>query len=179
MIEYYSEKPCKHKTGEQEIFMENKNIYSDIFAIVSENMRSAGAEFEESEECYMLRCSSEPSGVDIAKLSEQTDNRKFLENAYSQLLKRNADVNTINAWESRIDLPYREFQKLVTGSIINSAEFTNTHVRVRNNFYTENKPYRSVALSGVSTAIPEKLVRMYRRMPAPLKKTVKKIMGMG
>ena len=33
--------------------------------------------------------------------------------------------------------------------------------------------------SGITQAEAEKLVRMYRRMPAPLKKTVKKIMGMG
>ncbi len=160
--------------------MENKNIYSDIFDIVSGNMKNEGKEFSFSRECYLCNASADPVNTDILALSEIKDNRRFLEIAYSMLLKRGVDDNAVKCWEGRFGLPSRDFQKLVIRSILKSAEYQASHVRALNNIYSENVSY-GTDISGVrrnsSVTMPEKIMSVYRRMPEPLKKAARKMMG--
>ena len=160
--------------------MDNMNIYTDIYDIVSKNMENAGGKFQMSEICYGKIASSNPVYVDISELAEITDNEIFLETAYRILLQRNIDDNAKKSWEERINLPAPEFQKLVTRSILRSAEFANTRIKVKNNIYSEKNAFGG-SIEGIKKAsavtMPEKLMNMYRKMPAPMKKAAKKIMG--
>ena len=118
--------------------------------------------------------------MDISELAEIKDNSIFLETAYRILLQRNIDENARKSWENRLELPAPEFQKLVTRSIIRSAEFANTKIKVKNNIYSEKNSFGG-NIDGIrkasSVTMPEKLMNMYRKMPAPMKKAAKKIMG--
>lgn len=156
------------------------SIYTDIYNTVSENMQNAGGAFRTSEICFGKIASSDPIIADISELAEISDNSIFLETAYRILLQRNIDDNAIKSWESRYGLPAPEFQKLVTRSILRSAEFANTKIKVKNNIYSEKNAFGgnigSIRKASAVT-MPEKLMNMYRKMPAPMKKAAKKIMG--
>lgn len=160
--------------------MNDMNIYTDIYDIVSENIQKAGGNFQTSRICYEKIASSNPVTVDISELAEIKDNNIFLETAYRILLQRNIDENARKSWENRLELPAPEFQKLVTRSIIRSAEFANTKIKVKNNIYSEKNSFGG-NIDGIrkasSVTMPEKLMNMYRKMPAPMKKAAKKIMG--
>lgn len=160
--------------------MNDKNIYSDIFDIVNENMEKSGNKFPLSKECCICNSEADPVGVDILKLSMEKDNRIFLENAYNMLLKRHVDSKAIKNWEGRYGLPSEDFQQLVIKSIIKSEEFSLANVKIKNNIYSENNSFGgdfSAVKRSSSVTVPDKLMSVYRRMPEPLKNMARKVMG--
>ena len=162
------------------ISMNDMNIYADIYNIVNENMQNAGEAFRTPEICFEKITSSDPVTADISELAEISDNSDFLLTAYRILLQRNIDDNARKSWEERMNLPSPEFQKLVVRSILRSAEFANTRIKVKNNIYSEKNAFGG-NIEGIrkasSVTMPEKLMNMYRKMPAPVKRAAKKIMG--
>ena len=160
--------------------MNDMNIYTDIYNIVSENMKNAGGQFQTPQICFEKMISSHPMIADISDLAEITDNSAFLVAIYRILLQRNIDENARKSWEDRINLPAPEFQRLVVRSILRSAEFAEKRMKVKNNIFSEKNAFGGSA-DGIrkasSVTMPEKLMNVYRKMPAPMKKAAKKIMG--
>ena len=157
--------------------MKDNQVYAAIYDQVVHTLADAGQEFPYTKEVFLHTIEDEPDSVDILELSHQKDNAQFLEEAYSRILKRTIDENALQAWNSSLVLPPEEFQALVVHTIVSSEEFNAAHMRVYNNIYPLRTAFTGAPPAGSPVTIPEKLMRIYRKMPAPMKKAARKMMG--
>lgn len=160
--------------------MSDSNIYSDIFDIVNENMKNAGKSFSVSKNAYLHLAKERPNCVDVFRLSQEPDNRIFLEKCYISFLKRLADEKAFASWNERFSLPCSEFQRLLVITMISSTEYNRSQVKAYNNIYSQKNVYggnlNSAQTSGALT-MPEKLLKIYRKQPEFMKKIERKIAG--
>lgn len=159
--------------------MNDQEMYSSIYDIVQKNAGDAGSELETSKDCFLCITASEPSRVDVLKLSEEKDNMTFLRKAYICMLKRIVDPAALESWKLSADLSPEEFQLRCVNGLKLSEEFFLTHVKLENNIYATNNPVTGApaAAPGSSVTMPEKLMRMYRKMPDFMKKAARRVMG--
>ena len=159
--------------------MNDQEMYSSIYDIVQKNAEAAGSDLETSKDCFLCITASEPSRVDVLKLSEEKDNMAFLSKAYISMLKRIVDPAALDSWKLSADLDPEVFQLHCVNGLKLSEEFFLTHVRLENNIYATNNPVTGApaATPGAGVAIPEKLLRMYHKMPDFMKKAARRVMG--
>ena len=160
--------------------MNDIDIYSAVFDAAEENMQKTGKSLGFSKDIVLTAASAEPNTADMLDLSRERRNDAFLKKAYVALLGRQVDDASLKAWQTQYKLPSEDFQRLVVSSIKNSEDFRSSHVKLYNNIYSENNSYCGVLSAvGRSGGIPlrERLVKVYRKMPAPVKNTIKAVMG--
>lgn len=155
-------------------------IYSSIYDIVEGNMNKAGQKLRTSKELVMSLVNIKPGTVDILKLSRERNNDTFLRKAYIIMLNRQIDRQALKAWRSNYKLPPEEFQQAVINSIKGSEEFFNNQVRMYNNIYSANNSFGG-NISGMGRSagitVPERLMKVYRKLPPFMKNAAKKIIG--
>ena len=159
--------------------MNDQEMYAAIFDIVEERMQEAGMEFAIDKECCTALALQPPDCTDVLALSYEEDNVLFLKKAYLAMLSRNIDPGALEAWAERTDLPREEFQAMVISGLKGSEEFLQAGYRLENDLYADESLFAgSPAGTGAGgVTLPEKLMKMYRKMPSPLKKAAKKILG--
>ncbi len=157
--------------------MKDDQVYAAIFDQVVHTLEGSGQTLPCAKETFLHATEDDPNSVDILELSRQKDNAKFLEEAYSRILKRTIDESALQAWNSSLVLPPEEFQALVVHTIVSSEEFSAAHVRLYNNIYPLQRAFTGAPPAGSPVTMPEKLMRIYRKMPAPMKKAARKMMG--
>lgn len=157
--------------------MTDSDIYAAVYDTVSEHMQNAGGELACSKNTFLTWATAAPVEVDLLDLAGEEDNREFLDKAYLLLLRRMVDKDAVEHWEPRLEEPPREFQTNVVRTIINSPEFAPAHVRVRNNLYSTHAAYLGRPRVGGPVAVPERLLRIYHKLPEPVKKAARKLMG--
>ena len=159
--------------------MNDQELYAEIFDIVEGRMRDAGMEFGIDRECCTALALQPPGCTDVLALSYEEDNALFLKKAYLAMLSRNIDPGALDAWADRMELPAEEFQAMVVNGLKGSEEFLQAGYRLRNDLYADESLFTGApAGAGAGgVTLPEKLMKMYRKMPSPLKKAAKKILG--
>lgn len=159
--------------------MNDQEMYAAIFDIVEGRMQDAGMEFPIDRECCAGLALQPPGSTDVLALSYEQDNVLFLKKAYITMLSRNIDPGSLEAWKDRTALPREEFQAMVVNGLKASEEFLQAGYRLENDLYADESLFAgSPAGSGAGgVTLPEKLMKMYRKMPSPLKKAAKKILG--
>lgn len=160
--------------------MKDMDIYSALYDIVDENMNKAGQKFRISKKITLSTAAATPGKVDILKLSRERDNDTFVKKAFLLLLGRQIDGTALRQWKPQYKLPPEEFQHHVIATIKNSEEFFNTQVRMYNNIYSENTSFGG-SISGIGRSagitVPERMMKIYKKMPPFLKNAAKKILG--
>ena len=160
--------------------MKDKDIYSSIYDIVDGNMKNAGQSLHTPKEVTLASAFAVPGKVDILKLSRERNNELFLRKAYQLMLCRPIDKAALKAWRSNYALPTEEFQQTVVYGLKNSEEFYINQVRIYNNIYSENNGYGGdISCIGrpAGITVPERMLKIYRKMPGFMKNAAKKIMG--
>lgn len=159
--------------------MKNKT-YSQLFDIVSDELKKHDMEFKFSKESYMYMTKCSPDNINVLDLLECSDNRVFLETAYIAFLQRPIDDKAFENWQGRFSDPPHEFRTAVIETLTTSQEFANTMISVENNIYSSGITTNgNVPVAGGSAVKwPEKLLRFYRKQPEFIKKAVRKSMGM-
>lgn len=146
-----------------------------LYHIAAQRMQAAGAEMPCSEDVFAVLTAAAPDAVsypDIAHLS----NADFLEAAYLLLLGRPIDEPSRAAWQGSISLPEDDFRCAVLKTILRSAEYQ------RNRIPLTACPLPLAEDDGQNLlisaqAMPERLVRLYQKMPRPMQKLAKKFAG--
>ncbi|MCQ2490155.1 MAG: hypothetical protein MJ079_01015 [Ruminococcus sp.] len=162
--------------------MKDKDVYSAVYDIVDENMKKSGGKLGISKELVLSTTRIKPGKVDILKLSRERNNETFVRKAYIFMLNRQIDDTALKAWKAQFKLPPEEFQRNVVGTIKQSEEFFQNQVRMYNNIYSENNSFGGkFADIGRTAGIPvsERMRKIYGKMPPFMKKTAKKILGVG
>jgi len=159
--------------------MNDKDMYSSIYDIVKKNAEAAGSALQTEKNCFLCLTESEPSRVDVMKLSQEKDNMTFLKKAYISMLKRIVDPAALDSWKLSAELSPEEFQLRCVNGLKLSEEFFLTHVKLENNIYATNNPVTGApaATPGAGVTMPEKLMRTYRKMPEFMKKAARRMLG--
>ena len=146
-----------------------------VYGIAAERMQQAGAEMPCSENVFAILNAAQPDAVrydEIAALG----NADFLEAAYYLLLRRPLDAPSRADWQGKLAQPEPQFQTLVLKTILHSAEYQQHRVPLT------GCPLPLAEESGqnlmiAAQAMPERLVRLYQKMPRPVQKLAKKLAG--
>ncbi len=148
-----------------------QSVYSGIYEVVTEKLDN----FRFSKESYLNMTENSPHEADVVKLLE-CDNCIFLECAYLMFLQRPIDEKAFEGWKEKFSMNENEFRNSVINTLINSQEFANASVTVKNNIYASNT-INTPSARTVSSAVqfPDKLLRIYRKQPEFVKKAIKHI----
>lgn len=144
-----------------------------IYRTAQRNAETAGEKMPCSEALFAALDAMEPGVCDYGVL-RGLENSDFLEAAFLTLLRRPADETARTNWMTRAELPPEEFQTQLLRSVLRSEEYTHSGVTLIHCPLplNEDAPH-TVRVA----AYPERLLAIYRKMPAPLKTIAKKIAG--
>lgn len=146
-----------------------------IYKIADARMQAAGEKMPCSENVFAVTAAAAPDAVQYAELAA-LENPDFLAAAYLRLLGRPVDPEAGKVWQSSLDLPQLEFQTQVLKTIVRSPEYQ----KIRIPLYGCPLPLSDEQQGNLlisAQAMPERLVRIYQKMPLPLRKLAKKIAG--
>ena len=95
------------------------------------------------------------------------------------MLQRPIDAGALETISKQANEPVQDFQSGVVSGLKGSDEFVMSRTILEHNLYTDNAPYAEAPVTGrfSSVPLPERLLRFYRKMPEPMKKAAKKILG--
>lgn len=147
----------------------------ELYRLAAERMHAADCEMPCSEDVFAVLTAAAPDGIPYAALAH-LENADFLEAAYLLLLERPLDEAARKSWQEQLSLPAEDFRTRVLTTVLRSAEYQHHRVPL----YGCPLPLaedqgQNLLIS--AQALPERLVRMYQRMPRPMQKLAKKIAG--
>lgn len=150
-----------------------------IYQLADTRMQSAGGTMPCSEALFAALAVQAPDAVDYPALAA-LENADFLEAAFLLLLTRPVDEGTKNAWQPRIaGLQKEEFQTAVLRSVLRSAEYQQHQIPLLRCPLPVTEATPQISVQVAPQQMPERLVRVYRKLPAPMKKLAKKLAGKG
>lgn len=147
-----------------------------LYRLAAERMQAAEREMPCSEAVFSVLTAAAPDSVSYEAMSG-LENADFLEAAYLLLLGRPLDPPTREAWQGNLALPQTEFRTLTLKTIVQSAEYAKHRVPLTGCplSLAEDEPQGNMLIA--AQAMPERLVRMYQKLPRPMQKLAKKIAG--
>ena len=159
--------------------MTDKELYAALYDLVETRMQADGKTLGIDRACCIDLAECPPGRADALALSYETDNIVFLKKAYLALLRRPIDDGALESISKQADAPAHDFQSGVLSGLKGSEEFLMSRCVLEHDLYADNTPYTEAPVSGrfSSVSLPERLLRFYRKMPAPMKKAAKKILG--
>ena len=162
--------------------MNTREIYGKIFDITNNNMLENDMELEYSKEAFLFSTECPVGKCDVLDMID-LDNMSFMEATYAALFFRTADPGAYANWSKRKDMYTLDFRKRLINSIGGSQEYLEKGAVLKNNIYSNraeaNRPVSIGKTSDFSAAnkAVNKLYRIYEKLPSPLKKLAKKLIG--
>ena len=161
--------------------MTDIEMYASLYDIVEQRMQDTGKTLTDTapKDCCLLLAECPPDRADALPLCSETDRVQFLHKAYYLLLRRPIDAGTLRTLSAQTEMPDDDFRRNVFNSIKGSEEFALSRCILQNDPYADNTPYAGASIHSraASITLPERLLRLYRKMPAPMKKAAKKLLG--
>ena len=161
--------------------MTDQELYATLCDTVENRMQTVGKTLGNNRTLWLELAECPPNHADALWLSHEENLNHFLQKTYLTMLQRPIDDGAFEQLTQKAaqQTPEDFYAGLVNG-LKSSEEFAITRCVLHNNLYADHAAYTAVAASSFSrTCIPERLLRVYRKMPEPLKKAAKKILGAG
>ncbi len=159
--------------------MTDKELYAAIYDMVETRLQDNGRTLGIEKALCVDFAQCPPGHADVLALSQEPDGILFLKKAYQAMLQRPIDDDALETISKQADQPVQDYQSGIVSGLKGSAEFVMSRTILENNPYAENTPYAEAPVTGrfSSVTLPERLLKLYRKMPAPMKKAAKKILG--
>lgn len=119
------------------------DIYEEVYKIAEENMEKNGGKIVIRKDAVKFYALNKPGEMDLY-LCEFMDNETFLQAVYLGMFNRMPDEKAVSDWSKKYDMPRFKFRKQLMDKIINSAEFANKPIIVRNNIYSDDVKQRGI-----------------------------------
>lgn len=153
----------------------DKALALAVYQIAAARMQAAGCEMPCSAEAFAVISAAAPDAADYSAMAALR-NPDFLDAAYILLLGREVDAPAKASWQAQFGLPETVFRTNVLTTILRSAEYQ------RNPVPLTGCPLPLMQEDGqnlliAAQAMPERLVRLYQKMPRPVQKLAKKLAG--
>ena len=146
-----------------------------IYRIAADRMQAAGQEMPCSEAVFSVMTNAAPDTVSYRQFAG-LDNADFLEAAYMLLLGRPLDDPSRASWQGSLPLPQTEFRTVVLKTIMQSGEYKKNRIPLTDcPFRLSDGAQQNLLIS--AQAMPQRLVRMYQKMPRFMQKLAKKAAG--
>lgn len=147
-----------------------------LYRLAAERMQNAGQEMPCSEEVFSVLTNAQPGAVSYRQIAH-LNNADFLEAAYLMLLGRPLDDPSRESWKGSLVLPQQEFQIAVLKTILQSGEYRNNRIPLTDCplHLSDGEVDQNLLIS--AQAMPQRLVRIYQKMPRFMQKLAKKIAG--
>lgn len=146
-----------------------------IYQLAEKRMHAAGQQMPCSEAVFSVMTGAAPDGVSYRQIGH-LENADFLEAAYLLLLGRPLDEPSRQTWQGSLSLEKQELQTLVLKTILQSGEYQKSRIPLTDcPFALFEGDQKNLLIS--SQALPERLVRMYQKMPRFMQKLAKKAAG--
>ena len=147
-----------------------------LYGIAAERMQAVQRDMPCSEAVFSVLTAAAPDAVSYPAM-ETLCNPDFLDAAYLLLLGRPVDEPSKDAWNAQLSMPEKEFQTVVLQTIVRSSEYQKHRIPLKGCplVLAEDEPQQNLLIS--SQAMPERLVRIYQKMPRFMQKCAKKIAG--
>ena len=156
-----------------------QELRSRIYRLAAERIEAAQGLMPCSEALFEALAAQRPDAADYALLSG-LDNADFLEAVFLLLLCRPLDDSTKSAWQPRTEtLAAGEFQTAVLRSVLRSAEYQQHQIPLLHCPLPVTDAAPQISVQVAPQQMPDRLVRLYRKLPAPMKRLAKKIAGKG
>ena len=162
-------------------------IYSKIFDIVETNMiNSCGKGFEYTKDAFIATVTSDVGEADIFRLSK-LDNISFIQASYASFLFRTADEGALKKWRTRAEQEPNNIKEALVKSVLRSEEFAMKGALVKNNIYSSADflspkisipTAKSSELNGNTDKAINKLYRIYKKLPRPIRNIIRKFAGL-
>ena len=147
-----------------------------VYSLAEKRMQENGGTLPYSMDVFSVMTSAAPDSVSYPAM-EPLSNADFLQAAFLLLLLRPIDDGAKKAWEGRLSLPKTEFQTAVLNSILGSAEYQRSMIPLTDCPLPISTKGPEVKVVTVNQGMPPRLVRIYQKMPKPLRSLAKKIAG--
>jgi hypothetical protein len=159
--------------------MTDTELYAALYDKVEGTMQSEGRSLGIEKALCVDLAVCPPGHADVLALSHETDSILFLKKAYLTMLQRPIDDGALASISKQADQPVQDYQSGIISGLKGSAEFVQSQTILEHNIYADNAPYAEAPVTGrfSSVPLPERLLRFYRKMPEPMKKAAKKILG--
>ncbi|MBR3446630.1 MAG: hypothetical protein IKH27_02340 [Oscillospiraceae bacterium] len=146
-----------------------------IYRIAAERIQNAGGKMPCTEAVFSAVTAAAPDKVSYRQLAG-LDNADFLEAAYLLLLGRPLDDPSRESWKGSLTLPPQELQTLVLKTIMQSGEYKSNRIPLTDcPLQITDGTQQNLLIS--AQAMPQRLVRMYQKMPRFMQKLAKKAAG--
>lgn len=160
------------------IMQREQKVYQDLYDITKNNIEKAGMDMAFSRDAFLYSTKRDLKYVNAFDMP-QYDNQSLLQVLYIAFFFRTPEENARINWGKLNDMPPRDFQEKVFKTLSSSQEFIKNGTIICNNMYCSPDIKISAAISTASNINPyiNKLYNYYRKLPLPLKKIIKLIVG--
>lgn len=155
----------------------DRSIYENIYDITKEYMNKQDITIPFSKEVFMCSIGHKANEIDMQFWSrfEPSD---FVNVAYLELLERFPLISDVEYW---INKTY--FKEKLIMTILSSVEFKMKKIRVYNNPYSKFSIKQRIMNKLFGSSVEEMnknpLYRIYKNFPQGVKRSVRKILGLG
>lgn len=157
--------------------IKEKEIYSQLYKIVEQNMKLSGGNMEFSEQVFLTSVGEKKNVADILRLWTN-DRQTFLTNIYLQLLGRFPESHAYEQW-SKDQREDTEVKKTMVYAIVSSEEFRIKQGVVKNNVIRkEEEIEHKDKFIDMKRCIIEFLRPVARKLPNGIKNKIKAYLKM-
>lgn len=162
--------------------MTDTELYTALYDMTEARLLAEGKSLGDGRTLCLDLALCPPGQADALALSYEEDSSLFLQKTYLTMLQRPIDDGAMEQL-SKLAAQQKpeEFRTGLVNGLKSSEEFAVTRCELHNDLYADQTSYAAVPAGSYATrsVIPERLLRVYRKMPESMKKAAKKILGAG
>ena len=154
-----------------------ESIYSKLYDLTEKNMTSDAPQKLHSKKITEFYAQMNPDETDILDLMKlDASNDEFVQMAFIAFFNRLIDDAAYENWKNSFSLSKEKFRKKVIKTLSSSDEIRMLNKKIYNNIYSEGGSINEI-FAKPNPAL-EKAFKIYRKLPEPIKKIVRKARGL-
>lgn len=158
--------------------IEEKRVYAALYDVVNRNMATAGKTFVPTKNSFLLSTELEPQKTNL-ELLKDVNKEEIVQTAYVTVLRRFPDEGAIQYWKQPYIYQREDYNKIVIKSVVNSIERTMKGIDLYNAEAVNIDISRFGRLKEKLFPILNLLYKIYRLLPASIRKIIKKVLRRG
>lgn len=156
--------------------MKEKEVYSQLYKIVEQNMNASGEQMAFSEQIFLDSVGEKKGVADILHLWN-SDRQIFLTNMYLQLFRRFPENYAYERWD-KDQREEKEVKKSIVQALVSSEEFCVKQALIKNNIIAESEPQYKKEVIHFKSRMISLLKPIAKKLPDTIKIRIKKYLKM-
>lgn len=154
----------------------DREMAQAIFAAANDRLLAAGERSICSQAVFCALASTAPDMVSYT-LFEDLSNEDVLQAGYLLLLRRPVDAAALAVWRTRLDESPQVFRTALFNSLLSSREYRNHPIPLSDCPLPLAVAAPQLTLHMANRGLPQRLIRIYQKLPRSLQRVAKRIAG--